>query len=189
MLPLLLAITVLLAPPAPIHLEAEAGVPTGTQIVKQRPGFTGTGYVTGFTKDGDKITLTFDAPAGIYEAKIRYSAPSQKGYDLVVNGAKFSGMFSATGDAFALKPAGKVELKAGKNTVSIEKGWGYYDIDAVDFVPITGNTPLPTPTSVPADKDATPAARHLLTALVKNYGKSGLSGQYGPAENDYIRQL
>jgi hypothetical protein len=32
--------------------------------------------------------------------------------------------------------AGKVELAAGMNRLAVERGWGYYDIDHLELVPV-----------------------------------------------------
>ncbi len=122
----------LAVPPKAIRLEAAdaqlVGVTLGTAI----PGYTGKGYAGDFAPQGAKIVFTVpDAAPGVYKVSLRYSAPSgDKGYDLVVNGAKFSGMLPKTGNVFATQPAGKVELAAGRNTLAIERGWGYYDINS-----------------------------------------------------------
>jgi hypothetical protein len=133
------------SPPEPvslagiIHLEAENAELTGASVATSRRGYSGAGYVTGLRNEGDKMMWSLpQAQTGIYEVRIRYSAPSgEKGYDLVVNGFRSSGMLPATADAFATHIAGKVELKDGPNTMALEKGWGYYDIDAIDLVPAT----------------------------------------------------
>ena len=188
---MLIALAIAVAPGAPqqkpIRLEAETGQLVGTTISSTRPGYSGKGYVTGFTKDGDKVALKFEASAGIYEALIRYSAPmGPKGYDLSVNGAKSSGMFAGTGETFATASAGKVELRQGANTVEIDKGWGYFDIDYVEFVPATISHALKKPPLKLADAHATANTRALFAKLIASYGSRTLSGQYDTGENDYI---
>jgi mannan endo-1,4-beta-mannosidase len=176
--------------PGIIHLEAEDAVLTGNAVLTARPGFSGKGYVGDFQPDGAKIVWTIpNAKAGIYEARLRYSAPGgEKGYDLVVNGAKMSGMLTATGDKFATQSAGKVELKDGPNTVEIDRGWGYYDIDALDLTPaVIAATPKP-PARL-CDPRATPQARALMAALVNLYGAKTLSGQHETEDTAYIRSV
>lgn len=176
------------APPQAVHLEAENGKLAGTTVATTRQGYTGTGYVTGFQKDGDTVVLTAQARAGLYEARIRYSAPTgEKGYVLVVNGSKVSGMFAATGDAFAVCAAGKVELKDGLNTIAFEKGWGYYDVDAIDFVPAAVPPKPRRLPAAPVDPKATPRARALWRFLAGEYGRKTLSGQYAADDCERIR--
>ncbi len=168
-----------------IHLEAEDGQLTGTKIDTSRPGFSGRGYVTNFVKDGDKVVLHTQSPGGFYTVKIRYCAPQEKGFDLVVNGAKMSGMFQAT-PTFAEQSIGQVELKMGDNEIAIEKSWGYYDIDAVDLVPATIDMSLKKPPATLVDSKASPRTRALFASLLRLYGEKTVSGQTGAPDIAYI---
>ena len=181
----------LAAPPKAIHLEAAdaqlVGVTLGTAI----PGYTGKGYAGDFAPQGAKIVFTVsDVKLGIYNVSLRYSAPSgEKGYDLVVNGARFSGMLPKTGNAFATAPAGKVELTAGRNTLAIERGWGYYDINTLDLTPTPPPPALAKPPLRLSDPHASAETRALMRRLVGLYGAKMLSGQYENADNDYIHEV
>lgn len=189
-LAMMLAVTAARAAPVKtIHLEAEEAQLTGNSVLKSRAGYSGTGYVGSFEPNGAKIIWTLpDVAAGIYTARLRYCAPSgDKGFDLVVNGAKFSGMLPASGNVFKTHGAGKVELQPGRNTVSIERGWGYYEIDSLDLVPVSATSALPKPSARPVDLQATAKTRALLAFLVKEYGDKTLSGQYDEADTEYIR--
>ena len=173
-----------------LHLEAEAAQLSGPQVLTKRAGYSGTGYVSGFAKDDDKISWTLNVPnAGIYLARVRYSAPfGAKGTALEVNGAKTSVMLPETKDVFATASLGKVELKKGENSIAINKGWGYYDIDALDLVPVTVEQSLARPPATLVDVKATPQARDLMKFLVEQYGKETLSGQFEIGDNDYITE-
>ena len=173
-----------------LHLEAEDAQLTGAQVQTTRAGFSGTGYVSGFTKEGDNIKWTLPvAQAGIYQARVRYSSPNgDKGTVLVVNGATTAATLPATQDVFATASLGKVELKAGDNAIAINKGWGYYDVDALDFVAAGAAAPLAKPPATLSDAKATPAAQKLMKYLVGQYGEKTLSGQYETADNDYLAQ-
>ncbi len=179
------------AQPKPIHLEAAdaqlVGVTLGTVI----PGYTGKGYAGDFAPLGAKIVFTIpNAVPGIYNVSIRYSAPSGgKGYDLVVNGSRFSGMLPGTGNGFAAQAAGKVELAAGRNTLAIERGWGYYDINSVDLTPAPPPPPVVKPPVKLSDPHASAGTRALMRRLVGLYGAKTLSGQYDKADNDYIHEV
>jgi len=171
-----------------IHLEAEKGQLVDTSVAVSFPGYSGSGYVTEFTKDDSKVVLTFDAPGGLYTLRIRFRTPSgAKGYDLKVDGEGSSGMFDQS-QAWAVHTAGKVELKPGSNTLEIDKGWGWFDVDSVDLIPAAPD-PAPkrlSPTLI--DPKATPAARKLMAYLVSGYGSRTLSGQYGWDDAQYIKQ-
>lgn len=174
---------------SPIHLEAEKGALTGLSILHDTPGFTGTGYVGIFDQPTSKLTFTIpNAAAGIYRVVVRYNAPGEKGFDLVVNDGKYSGMFPASGNGFARHDAGRVELKHGVNTVGIEKGWGWYSIDSLDLIPNTATSKTRKPSVTPADPKASTEARSVLKYLVRQYGSKTLSGQYDPGDNAYVRE-
>ncbi len=79
-------------------------------------------------------------------------------------------MFAATGDEFATISAGKVELRAGPNTIEVTRGWGYFDVDYVELVPAAINRKLMKPPSKPVDPEATKEARKLLSTLIGAYG-------------------
>lgn len=171
---------------ASIVLEAESGVLTGTSVTTATPGYSGTGYVTGFDATGDKVRWTFSATNGLYDLRIRFrSQYGEKGFDATLNGAASSGMFpqSAT---FAVYDAGLVELSNGLNSLVIGGGWNWYEIDRAELIPTNAPAPpLPVPASL-ADSNATFAARTLMAALVADYGKFTWSGQHQTNDALYV---
>ena len=178
------------APPPPpggsINLEAEDGTLTGnTYISTATPGYSGTGYVTGFQTSSDTVNWTFTT--GLYDLAITFHSPSgPKGFDGWINGHGFSGMFPLS-SSFAVFNAGLVEVIPGVNTLQIGGGWNYYDIDRVVLTPVP--VPLP-PAPVPAtlaDPLATFAARALMNSLVADYGKHTWAGQHDLGELAYIQ--
>jgi len=173
-----------------IRLEAEDGQLHGTSVAADRPGFSGTGYVTGFVQEGASVVLTFKAESGIYDAKIRYSTPNgEKGYVLKINGSEISGMLPFTGNAFGTTSAGKIELVSGQNTVEIERGWGYFDVDCIELVPSEVNRALLKPPAVPSDPNASQGARNLLKSLIDSYGSHTKSGQYGADDSNLVLKV
>jgi mannan endo-1,4-beta-mannosidase len=172
-----------------IYLETESGERVGTTLLKEGKGFTGTGYVGGF--EAANTALRFHnvvATAGIYEARVRYRAPGEKGLDFVVNGKKISAHVPGSPDTFTWQALGKVELRAGANELAIERGWGYYQIDALEFVPAAPPAPLRSLKPTLVDKKATPEARRLMTTLVGQYGKKVFSGQQNQSDVAYIQK-
>lgn len=175
-----------------IRLEAEIATLTGASVSTQRPGFSGRGFVTDLDAEGDKIVWKVpNVPPGLYEIRLRYCAPfGEKGYDLVIDGAKTSGMLAGTGPKFATAAAGKIELKKGAHTFAIEKGWGYYDIDALELVPASQAPPLQPISKTLSDRDASPQARALMSYLVDLYGQKTVSGQQNhPADIAYVKSV
>jgi mannan endo-1,4-beta-mannosidase len=179
------------APAKGYHLAAsDAKLQGGVSLATTQTGYTGAGYLTGFTADADQAVFTIpNAVPGLYDVRIHFSTPNgTKGYTLVVNGAASSGMFPATGQTWATHDAGKIMLAAGVNTLTVQKGWGYYNIDALDVVPAAPD-PLPLPVSATlSDPDATPQARALMRYLVSHYGHTTLSGQHGFGDAQYVQQ-
>jgi len=174
-----------------IHIEAETGQLTNTKISREQGGYSGTGYVTNFRNDGDSVAWVIpNATAGHYTLSLRYSTDTNKGFGVIVNGVQTDGMFPNPNSKFATYTLGKVELKAGRNVISIVNGWGWYDLDYIELTPADGGSskPLPKPPATLVDKKATPQARALMSLLLKNYGQKTLSGQYDDDE-PYVRQL
>lgn len=163
-------------------LEAENGACSGTEIIADAPGFSGTGYVTGFKNDSNSVSWNFPATNGIYNLDVRYRAPvGGKGFNATVNGHVISGLFPAS-RGFATHFVGLVELTNGLNSMRVGGGWGYYDIDRAELSPASAlPPPLPVP-AVPVNPHATPAARKLLADLAADYGKITWSGQHTPEE-------
>ena len=173
----------------PIKWEAEDAELMGPTISKTRTGYSGSGYITGFTKEGDAATLRTKATGGIYEVKIRYCAPGgPKGFGLRVNGSEISGMFPATGDKFNTIIAGKIELKSGSNIIEIEKGWGYFDVDFIELVPTQIQQDLCKVPQALVDSQSTQATKNLFKRLSASYGQRTLSGQYDINDTSYIEQ-
>jgi mannan endo-1,4-beta-mannosidase len=171
-----------------IRLEAETGDLKGLEVQQSR-SHSGAGYVTGFDQAEDRIDLKLTAKAGLYRVTIGYFAPQEKGYVLNVNGSRYNGMFSPSGEQFATHDAGLADLKDGVNSISIEKGWGYFDIDWIDLTLVPRPTRPRPVTSKPANPNADKATRGLLNRLAAKYGSKIFSGQYDPKEVGLINEM
>ncbi len=133
------AILVDYIPPTASAYEAEDGTLNGVTVATTRTGFSGTGYVTGFTDPGFSVTLTLNlALTGPHQVKLRYAAP---------NGAKLARLLIDNIDqgevslpataTWAWANGPQVQLSAGFHTLVVVSDWGYYDLDRVDvnFIP------------------------------------------------------
>jgi mannan endo-1,4-beta-mannosidase len=172
-----------------IRLEADTAKLTGNTLLTATPGFSGTGYAGDFIPEGSKIEWTIpNARAGLYTVQLRYSAPyGDKGYDLVVNGKKSSGTLTATGKKFVAIRSGQIELVSGANTIAIERGWGYFQINSLELEPAKSPVPLrPVPAKL-SDPKATVATRTLFADLRRAYGTKTFSGQTEVADTTYLR--
>ncbi|AMJ66324.1 hypothetical protein AXW84_13435 [Hymenobacter sp. PAMC 26628] len=169
--------------------EAEAGVLRRVTVATTPTGFSGTGYVTGFTNsDTLNVAITFNNPtAGLYKLSVGYTSPyGPKVANLDVNGSKSTVAFAgtATGPAFAVSDAGTVLLPQGLNTVTIGGNYGYY---GVDYMQLTAASVAPPPKQL-SDPLATAGAKALHSYLADLYGTKILSGQqddqYGNANSE-----
>lgn len=159
-----------------LRYEAESAQRTGVQISSAVPGYSGTGYVTGFDSSTDKVQWQVDVPNGLYEMWVGYRSQfGPKGYNFRVDGEAGNGMFDQS-LTFAADRAGLFNLQTGTNTFSIEQGWGYYDVDYVEFRPFTPPTLSPISPQL-VDAQANARTRYLMNYLTSIYGEKTLSGQ------------
>jgi hypothetical protein len=157
--------------------EAENGVLNGVTISNSAPGYSGTGYVTGFDNDNDKVTVSVDiSTRGFYKVVIRYLASGGEKYQnfTVNNGFASSVRFPAS-DTFAYVDAGGYVLEQGTNSLTISKNWGWSDIDKFEVYPEEKNTFNISPGLV--DTAATEETKALYNMLLLQFGNRIISGQ------------
>ncbi|WP_129843274.1 glycosyl hydrolase [Streptomyces sp. RFCAC02] len=176
------------APETEIY-EAEDGVLTGVTVASTAAGHSGTGYVEGFDTAGDQVTITIpDSVGGLYDLTVLYRAPyGQKDANLRLNDTGMGSVTLVPTDTFSEAAAGKVLLREGDNTVTIENGWGWYEIDAIALSPVPPRPPHQVG-DAPVDPDATPEARSLLNYLTDEYGSHILSGQQDMASIAWLEE-
>ncbi|CAM4511220.1 mannan endo-1,4-beta-mannosidase [Paenibacillus endophyticus] len=167
-------------------IEVEDGVMTGTVSVDNTTnGYSGRGYAA-FKGEGD-LTLTYQAPnAGLYEITVGYNSPfGSKKTELIVNGQGTGEISLAQSTGFQEVSAGKVQLQSGDNTVKINLGWGWYNIDyiIVTSAEVGGSHQVEKILSNP---NATPETQALMNYLVDTYGNGIISGQQERHDADWI---
>lgn len=161
-------------------IEAETGVLSGTQKSTSLSGYTGTGYVTSFDNDGDKVTMTKTTSAsGVYNLYVRYASPSGDKFNFIyVNDQNVGSAAFPKSATFKETLVGKIFLKQGVNSIAIVKDWGYFDVDNIRLEKSApspfNNIAQELVTANPSDE-----ADSLYRFLSKVYGKVILSGQYG----------
>lgn len=171
-------------------IEAETGILSGTQISTQRTGYSGSGFVTGFDAEGDKVTITVNANEGVHNLYMRYASPSGDKFNFVlVNGENMGSMAFPFSMSFRETKVGKVYLREGANTIAVVKEWGYFDLDNLRIEPTAPaeihNIATGLVVSSPSVK-----ADSVYDLLASLYGKVILSGQYGgPTEFDRIKNV
>ena len=156
--------------------EAETGVLTGVVISAQTSNSSGP-FVTGFDNTGDKVTVNVTVPVaanynmgityrGIYGAKVQ---------DIYANNIFVANVnFPKTTD-FVELGAGSVFLNAGVNTLTLQKNWGYMDVDKFSIYTVAPNV-FNIVTSL-IDAQATAEAKNLYSFMLSQFGKRIISGQ------------
>ncbi|MEO6820373.1 MAG: glycosyl hydrolase [Ginsengibacter sp.] len=158
--------------------EAENGVLTGVTIASD-PSSSGGKYVTGFINTGDKVTVTVNVPQSAnYNLTVRYrSLYGDKTQDLYANGVFAGNIIFKSAGIFSDINAGTVSLKAGDNTITILKNWGYIDVDKFSIYTVPPNVFNLTANLI--DEQATPEATGLYSYLLSQFGKRIISGSTG----------
>lgn len=176
-----LTITIANAHAQAYRFEAEDAMLYNIVSRSSAAGYSGTGYVTGFdNRDSvlDYFEMSVDIPTGLYELWVGYRAANNgKGYDFWVGDQNGSGFFDKSA-TFAADYAGTFSINSGPINVGLSEGWGFYDVDYMEF----RSTPPPPPVLPVSPKLANPAAdlptRQLMHYLTSIYGKQTLSGQH-----------
>lgn len=115
--------------------EAEDGMLTGTVVTTSKDGFSGTGYVTDFDSDGDKVSVTINAvSAATYELLIGYASEfGDKTNDIYVNDILVAQQVFPMSTTFTTQSVGTLTLMEGDNVVEVRKNWGFFDVDYFSF--------------------------------------------------------
>lgn len=159
--------------------EAETGILSGTQVGTQLPGYSGTGYVTGFDASDDRVTLKITSGGGYFNLYVRYASPFGEKFNFVfLDGENLGSVPFPRSSSFTETKVGKVYLQQGSHDLAIVKDWGYFDVDNIRL-----ETAAPSPVNnvspelvTPAPSAKTDSVYDFLSGI---YGKAILSGQYG----------
>ncbi|MDX2429841.1 MAG: glycosyl hydrolase, partial [Bacteroides sp.] len=164
--------------------EAETGILQGVSVASTSPGYSGTGYVSGFDNDGDQVTIPVEVPeSGSYKLAIRYSNSSDKSQDVSINGGFSFPVSFPNQSGFALCDAGTHEFQEGENTITIIKNWGWTDIDRVELHEASTQSFDITEKLVDPDADSTVVALYEMLKL--QFRHRMISGQ----TDDYFEEL
>lgn len=169
-------------------LEAEEAELIGVNVSQSTQGFSGDGYVTGFDNDGDKVVFHFTHDvAEKVQLYIGYAAPNGNKNNLVyVNGNNLGNLLFSETKKFTELDAGKISLQKGENVISIEKSWGWFDVDYIRFDTAKASAAWNI-SATPVNPHATPEALGLYRFLVKNFGKTTFAGQFQSEDKPYTQ--
>ena len=152
--------------------EAESATLSGGAKNVNASGVSGTGYA-----DMQEGNITFAGvtaeKAGKYQVTIRYKAGDFKANYIVVNGAT-SGTVDFEAASNWSDVSTVVTLKAGTNSISLEKYWGWISVDYIDVEPYE-SSPFKI-SATPVTPNATESAVKLYSFLRENFGKKTISG-------------
>ena len=167
--------------------EAENGVLSGSvSIANSISGYSGTGYVTGFSNTtAGMVTVSMNVPeTGLYKLVIRYGGPyGDKYQNLLVNSLAAGTIFFPSNAGYTEVEAGSYLLNKGANTFAISSNWGWTNIDKFELYPVMKNVYNPSPGLV--DTLANDSTKALYNFLLNQFGQRIISGQ----TNDYYNQL
>lgn len=157
--------------------EAESGILLGGASIKTEGNIT---FVEGLEEEGDGLELSVSIEeTGFYDIDIysRGVGGSKENY-VLVDGEQV-GVAKQEGEVFEDCIVGGVYIEAGKHTITIEKYWGWIQIDKIILrksAQIEESRFEVEPVLV--NENADENTRRLMTYLCDIYGTDILSGQY-----------
>ncbi|MCF8359886.1 MAG: T9SS type A sorting domain-containing protein [Prolixibacteraceae bacterium] len=166
--------------------EAEDGVFEGVNKATSHKGYSGSGYVTGFDEDNDKVTVTFNwETAGKYQLYIGYAAPGgpKKNY-LYINDDLVSEVQFYENDNFTEVNVGRIVLDEGENSISIVKSWGWFQLDYFRITEPEQSVEWNI-RKQPVNPNASDEAIELYDFLLFHFGKTTLAGQFQQEGGSY----
>ncbi|KAH8643320.1 hypothetical protein IG631_00783 [Alternaria alternata] len=171
-----------------VTYQAEDAVLSGTTVATSVAGYTGSGYVDGFSDATDKVTFQIPSnTTGLYDLSLIYNGPNgDKQTYIVLNGGSGSQVSLPATTKWTTVSAGQVLFEENaNNTIEIQSNWGYYLIDAITLSPSAERGPHNI-TAVPVNVNANADAKALMSYLGGIYGKNILSGQYDQASLEWV---
>ena len=171
-----------------LRYEAEDAIPADDHEIETLTDAKASGgkYVD---MGSGNLLFNVDMPKdGYYTLFINYKLPSDrtnKIQNLTLNGNSAGQVsFGLTDEFTVIKGAGKIKLSKGKNTIGIEKSWGWVQIDYIEITEFEATPWNISPT--PVTPEPTESAQKLYRFLLENFGKRTISGVMTerPFEND-----
>lgn len=137
-------------------------------------GYSGTGYVN--TNNGNIVFAINVQQDGYYDVFLRYISGGAKSNDLHINNAMAANIHFSQTAAWKEEKIATVKLKAGENSISIVKNWGYVSIDYLKMSYL-GNTtsPFNIDANLVTPQPSTQAVK-LYNFLKENFTKKVISG-------------
>jgi mannan endo-1,4-beta-mannosidase len=161
--------------------EAEDAAFQGdVSAASSRTGYSGSGYASGFSADGDSCTFEIAiSEEGFYDLGFATAASGYKENYVSVDGEQIGTIASGEEDGFSEDFLTRVYLEQGTHEVAVSKYWGYIDLD---YLVVQTSEPLDSSiydvSASLVNENATENTKRLMSYLADNYGTNILSGQY-----------
>ena len=156
-------------------IEFEDADITGEVTVEESAGASG-GKCLKMTNSGT-ISIDFNVEkAGMYNI-ILYCGGigGAKQQNLSINGVSQGAVGVPETDGFEAVKVSSIRLNEGKNTLLIEKSWGWSNFDYME-IEDASSIPISAAQTTPCDKNATAETKNLMSYLASVYGNNILSG-------------
>lgn len=146
-----------------------------------RDGYSGNGYATGFSEDGDACIFSVEiSEPGFYDLGFVTSANDYKENYVSVDGEQIGTIASAE-KTFTEAFLSRIYLEQGSHDIEVSKYWGWIDLD---YLVVQTSEPLDASiyevSAELVNENATENTKRLMSYLADNYGTNILSGQYSP---------
>lgn len=162
--------------------EAEDGIlEGGTRAERSHPGYSGTGYVTNFTRPGEsKVTFEVDVPGdSYYDLIFTTAAPYGEKYNTVAIDGNNIGEIFSNSNSFEQYTIKNVFLTKGRHEISVIHSWGWFLLDSLEVSAGAGfDTSVFKVPPVLVNENANDVTRRLMKFLTDVYGKYIITGQY-----------
>lgn len=158
-------------------VEAESGDLKKVSVSKEKEGYSGEGYLTGFWNSEAEVSIKVEVPEkAMYRLKLDYLAEGGNSHFLIVNGkAREAAKFTLpVSKVFGSRDMGKYLLNKGTNTITFKAEWGDVLIDR--FSVYTASKNVYNIDTELVDANANEQTRGLYRYLLDNFGKKIISG-------------
>lgn len=160
-----------------MSVEAESGNLKKVSVRKEKEGYSGEGYLTGFWDSEAEVSVEVEVPEkAMYRLKVDYMAEGGNSHFLIINGKvqEASKFTLPVSDRFVSRDMGKYLLDKGTNTITFKAEWGDVFIDR--FSVYTAPRNVYDIDKELVDANANEQARNLYRYLLDNFGKKVISG-------------
>lgn len=167
----------------------------GLTFESERAGFSGEGYITGFSGDVKSLSFMVDAPSTQhYDIGFSIAADSETMCSIKINNTPCGTFKADSSGKFTLIKMYGIFMNEGSSIIEVEVVDG--DID-LDYLQLTNNTSINemtyNPENIVTNTGSGKNATELLNFIKENYGKTVISGQYtsdsSNKELDFIYQI